>query len=65
MVGMNGALVTQVAQAKGANMATLCGVYFNRAILISTFMFVPLSLLMIFGGPYINHLLHQDRAIIH
>lgn len=62
MVGMNGAMVTQVAQAKGANMPTLCGFYLNRAILISTFMFAPLSMMLIFGGPYMNNLLHEEKA---
>ena len=61
MMGMNGAMVTLVAQAKGADMPALCGFYLNRAILISTFMFVPLSMLMIFGGPCINTLLHNDE----
>ena len=64
-MGMNGSLVTLVTHARGANMPTLCGVYLNRAILINALMFVPLSMLMMYGGPYINYLLHPDKAIFH
>ena len=60
MVGMNGAMVTMVAQAKGADMPTLCGVYLSRAIIISTLNFVLMSLLIILGGPLISKLVYQE-----
>lgn len=55
LVGLNGALVTLVAQACGANMATLSGIYLNRARMITTLLFIPLSLLVIFGGSALDH----------
>ena len=46
-MGLNGALVTLVAQAKGADKIALCGVYLNRARLVNTLCFFPLMFLVI------------------
>lgn len=63
LVGLNGALVTQVAQAYGANMSTLSGIYLNRARLITTVLFIPLSVLVIFGSYAFDHASENHKNI--
>ena len=45
--GMNGALETLVAQAFGAEQLSLCGVYLNRARVVNTIIFVPMTLILL------------------
>ena len=56
LVGLNGALVTLVAQAKGDDKIALCGVYLNRARLINSLCFVPLMFLVIFVAYFFQEL---------
>ena len=48
IMGMNGALETLVAHAYGANQVTLCGVYLNRARVINTVLFIPLTFVLLY-----------------
>ena len=61
--GMNGALATLVSSAYGAGELQLCGQYLNRARLISTVVFVILSIVVIFMEPILGAL-GQDEKVI-
>ena len=54
IMGMNGALETLVAQSFGAGQLFLCGVYFNRARVINTVIFIPLLILLLFTKPLMS-----------
>ena len=65
IMGMNGALETLVAQAYGADQLGLCGVYLNRARVISTIIFLPLMLVLLFTKPILGALGQQEEVIEH
>ena len=62
IMGMNGALETLVAQAFGAGQLYLCGVYFNRARVINTVIFVPLLIILLFTKPILSALVQDDEV---
>ena len=46
LYGMNRAMDTLIPQAYGASNLPLCGVYLNRARIIGTIVFIPVSLIL-------------------
>ena len=61
---MNGALETLVSQAFGFGNISLCGVYLNRARLISTLAFIPIMIILLYSEPILLKL-GQDPESSH
>ena len=62
IVGMNSALETLVAQARGDKNYELCGVYLNRGRLITTVMFIPVIFILNYADKILV-LLHQSKEV--
>ena len=46
-IGMNSALSTLISQAYGTGDLPLCGVYMNRALIVATIAFIPITVLLL------------------
>lgn len=46
-VGLNSALSTLISQTFGSGNMKLCGVYLNRARIVATLVFIPLTILLL------------------
>ena len=49
-IGLNSALTTLVSQTFGTGNLRLCGVYLNRARVVATLVFIPLTILLVNAG---------------
>ena len=60
--GMNGAIDTFVAQSFGARDMYQCNLIFNRSRIINTFVFIPVTFLLL-SSRYILDLLNQPKVV--
>lgn len=63
--GMNSTLTTLISQTWGQQNLHLCGVYLNRARVIVTLFFVPITIILLLSEQIFVHILGLDPEISH